>query len=461
MRVDARLCAVLLAACAAARAEGSQPASRTQERSYELFRPSAYSAARPWPIVYVFDPAAQGSRPVALMRDAAERHGYLIAASNRSRNGPWRLAQEAAAEMWSDTHARLAIDERRVYFAGFSGGARVSAQLAQLCGCARGVFLDGAGFSTGSPPSRHAVFEVFAAAGLADFNYGELVELDARLEGLGFRHALRRFEGAHSWAPPAVWEDAFAWSALLEMRDGLRDRDAAFVAGELARTLEAGRAREERGERAYALEEYRAMEAALAGLVDTAALSARIDSLRADPAVRRAVAQEEREIARQRSLEDGILEPIRASSPDASDWVVRRAEAIRETRQQRRQLEAEKPPEDRRVAERVLGGVFVGALESGRRVLDAGETRRAMGFFDVAAEARPDSAAPPLSLARCHAHLGDEKAALRDLKRAVENGLDADHLAAFVASEPKLERLARSEAYRRLLAPARPPEATP
>ncbi len=156
-----------------------------------------------------------------------ERYGYVVAASNNSRNGPWKVSHDAASEMWADTHRRLSLDDRRVYFAGFSGGARVSAGMAQRCGCARAVFLSGAGFSSGAPPSPQDKFAVFAMAGLADYNYGELLQLDADLDRLGHRHFLRRFDGEHTWAPTAVWDDAFAWSTLLEMKDGLRSRDDA------------------------------------------------------------------------------------------------------------------------------------------------------------------------------------------------------------------------------------------
>ncbi len=131
MRAPVWYCVVLAIVCSAARAEAARagrrrPARRgvptdapsppcapprKPEQSYALYVPSSYAAELKWPIVYVFDPGAQGMRPLELMKDAAERHGYLVAASNNSRNGPWQVSQEAAAEMWDDTH-RLALDRR-------------------------------------------------------------------------------------------------------------------------------------------------------------------------------------------------------------------------------------------------------------------------------------------------------------------------------------------------------------
>jgi len=44
-------------------------------QSYALYLPSNYSAAKRWPIVYIFDPGAHGEIPGALMQPAAEQFG--------------------------------------------------------------------------------------------------------------------------------------------------------------------------------------------------------------------------------------------------------------------------------------------------------------------------------------------------------------------------------------------------
>jgi len=145
------------------------------EQSYALYIPKSYSATRLSPIIYAFDPGANGGRPVELMKDSAERYGYIVAGSNNSRNGSWKIEAEAAQAMLKDTEKKLSIDGRRVYFAGFSGGARVAARLAQICKCTAGVILNGAGFQPETSASPETRFAVFAAVGTYDFNYGEMV----------------------------------------------------------------------------------------------------------------------------------------------------------------------------------------------------------------------------------------------------------------------------------------------
>ena len=202
------------------------------EQSYALYLPSNYTAQKRWPIIYVFDPAARGMLPTEIIKDAAEQYGYIVATSNNSQNGPWKPEFEAASAMWQDTHLRLSIDDQRIYNAGFSGGARVASRLAQLCKCAHGVFLNGAGFSLDGAPTKDTNFAVFMTAGLIDFNYSELVRLDGTLTSLGLPHFLHRFDNAHEWAPAAVWPEALAWMSLRAMIDRWMLRDEAFIAAE-------------------------------------------------------------------------------------------------------------------------------------------------------------------------------------------------------------------------------------
>src|SRR5882724_6406562 len=73
------------------------------KQSYALYLPSNFSSARPWPIIYVFDPAARGQVAVETMKPAAEQFGYIVVASNNSRNGRMGDSGHAMTAMWRDT----------------------------------------------------------------------------------------------------------------------------------------------------------------------------------------------------------------------------------------------------------------------------------------------------------------------------------------------------------------------
>src|SRR5436190_11059743 len=95
-------------------------------QSYALYLPSKYSPDRRWPILYAFDPFARGKAAVEVYKLAAEKYGYIVVASNNSKNGPVAEQLAAAQAVWLDTHRRFAIDKDRVYTTGLSGGARVA-----------------------------------------------------------------------------------------------------------------------------------------------------------------------------------------------------------------------------------------------------------------------------------------------------------------------------------------------
>jgi predicted peptidase len=87
-------------------------------QTYALYLPSTYSPERKWNLVLAFHPAARGRLMAEKFQAAAEQYGYIIAASNNSRNGPYAVSQAAAQAMSTDVGQRFNIDPQRVYLAG-------------------------------------------------------------------------------------------------------------------------------------------------------------------------------------------------------------------------------------------------------------------------------------------------------------------------------------------------------
>lgn len=198
-------------------------------QTYALYVPASYAPARKWPVIFCFDPGVRGRVPVERLQAAAEKFGYIVAGSNNSRNGPWTANAAAIQAMVRDVESHLAIDGRRVYTAGLSGGARVAMQVA-LGGLAKGVIACSAGFpsSEGGIPGK-VPFAFFGTAGTEDFNHGELRRLDAELEERKAAHRIVVFPGGHEWASVALLTEAVAWLELQAIRAGTRAKDEAMV----------------------------------------------------------------------------------------------------------------------------------------------------------------------------------------------------------------------------------------
>ncbi len=406
------------------------------EQSYALYIPKSYSASRLSPIIYAFDPGANGSGPVELMKDSAERYGYIVAGSNNSRNGSWKIEAEAAQAMLKDTEKRLSIDGRRVYFGGFSGGARVAARLAQLCKCTAGVILNGAGFQpeTSAPPDTR--FAVFAAVGIYDFNYGEMVQLDDQLERLRYAHLLRRFDGPHQWAPESVMEEALAWLRLQAMKTGREARDDSFVSRQVVMETERARQLEQSGDLYAAWKEYRQAAESIEGLGEGAALRARAVELEKNKAIREGAKREKRDFDEQEQLSRDIYSGLGA----LQDYQDNRQEVRRIVSEKitdlRNHTQNEKREENRRVLRRALAGVLGQAMETGLARLEQKDLPRALDYFERACDADPDSVWALSNVAVVKAMNGDRKGTLEALRHARASTKNPERFAVWLKDEP-------------------------
>lgn len=188
------------------------PSLRDPAQSYAIYLPGGYVTGRRWPILYAFDPRGRGANPVLLFREAAEKHGWIVVGSNNARNGPWKDIYEAVWAVWEDTHARLRIDDARVFAAGFSGGARVATGMARILSIRpAGVIACGAGLAEWLEPSDIAGIPWFGTAGKEDFNLDEMRVLERDLKRLGSPCLLSVFAGGHSWPPAALALEAADW----------------------------------------------------------------------------------------------------------------------------------------------------------------------------------------------------------------------------------------------------------
>ncbi|MBP1634626.1 MAG: hypothetical protein H6Q10_1200 [Acidobacteria bacterium] len=420
-------------------------------QSYALYLPSRYSRERQWPVVYAFDAGARGVLPVERFRDAAEKYGYILAGSNNSRNGPIAVADEALRAMLADTAARFPTDPRRVYFTGFSGGARVAVLAAASLGPrVAGVIGCAAGFPLGTRPSA-AAFAYFGTVGTDDFNFPEMRQLDEALDKAGVRHRIEVFEGPHDWPPPDLCTRAIEWMEIDAIRSRRRPADEGLI-GQLLRDWAEGAAAAEKAGRPYeAWTRYTALAASFAGLRDVAAYERKARELAGSREVRRALAEQAGSIERQLSAQ-ARLSRLSAQAVAGED----KASATLELLQALDILksDAERPASDaaRMAARRVLVSSWSQLNEAVAQDLEGGQLARAAERLSLMARLRPDNARVDYTLARVHARAGRTAAAVDALRRAVGKGF-AD--AAAIEAEPDFAPLRDEEGFRQIVASLR------
>lgn len=402
-------------------------------RSYALFLPAAFDPHKNWPVLVLFDPGARGPVAVEAFRAAAEAYGWILAGSNDSRNGPFRESGLAAAALWADLRVRLPIDMKRVYAAGFSGGARVASAFSRFIGRPiAGIIGCGAGLAEGLGPEALGASAYFGIAGLADFNYGEMKELDRVLDPAGPPHRFHYFEGPHAWPDAASCATAVAWMEIMAMKQGLRpvDREAAvLVTGldlEEARTLEtAGRFYWAAGrlEAAAGLAEGLGLDLpALAGL------DGRIAGIRARKEYGRFLdserARDKKEAEfRQRSVRAlAAIEGPETGGPTAVPKVLQ-ATGIAFLK---KDAKGNGAVEDRALACRLLFGFCYAARTRAGELYELGDLGRCGAYLDLAIaaceEGLPLEKGLLFSRACVAARAGDKRLALRHLTAAVDKG---------------------------------------
>jgi predicted esterase len=273
------------------------PGDPTQ--TYTLYLPSTYQPTRTWPLLLVFDPGGRAARAAEVFRDAAERFGWIVAASENSRNGAWEPTLRAVNAMWPALLGGYAVDERRVYAAGHSGGATVAWMLARQTGQLAGVIVSG----QPNPESREnkgKPFAWFGMAGHVDFNFMEVKKIDQDLAKTAGPHRVEFFDGGHQWPPPDLIARALGWMEIVAMKDGRRPRDQDLARTLLGEDMARARGLEERGLITEAWRSYGVIASSYSGLIDVTEAEHRHQSLEGDDRFKTAQRIEERADRRER-----------------------------------------------------------------------------------------------------------------------------------------------------------------
>ena len=401
-------------------------------RSYALYLPSAYPAARRWPVMFVMDPRGRALVSLELFREAAERYGWVLMSSYHTLSDADSAVEVNDASldaMLLDAQQRLAVDTTRLYLAGFSGTARYAWGAAyNLAGHIAGVIGVG-GALPSSPdvwrPLLQRVAEPFAffgAAGYVDVNHDEMALVDTVLAATALPHRFVPFPGGHQWPPKELAAEALEWMQLQAVKIGRAPRDERWIDSLLAARLAKARALDASGDGTGALREYRSVVADFSGLRDVATAQARHAALERDRGVQRELARRGALAERGRAYSQRLgafVSEARSGPPVVLD----RALATLEVERLKREIADTADAETAKAAERMLSLAFSWtASHEPRRYLEARDWPRAAAMLRVADAIRPGDAQVCYSRARALAQTGETGPALDALACAVDSG---------------------------------------
>jgi pimeloyl-ACP methyl ester carboxylesterase len=181
-------------------------------QTYELYIPPEVVGQPRARILYVFDPGGDGSGLLRFVQPAAREMGWIVAASNNSRNGPYSDIYAAQDALIRDTEARLSLHPHLRYAAGFSGGARAALALAfRYPQRVAGVLAIGAGYpwDTGLEPGNDRLV-VEMQIGEQDSNIENDVPTTAAwLTFYGLQNWIITYDAGHVWPPQPMILEGF------------------------------------------------------------------------------------------------------------------------------------------------------------------------------------------------------------------------------------------------------------
>jgi hypothetical protein len=424
------------------------------DRSYALYLPPAYTPERSWPILYVFDSRGidNGRAMIELFKNGAERFGFIVASSNDSSGiVPMEENFRSLSAMWTDTHARLALDDRRAYGFGFSGMVRfVLTAAIQAPGTLAGVVSASGGYPLGQPPSKEKTpFPFFAMVGEKDFNYYELLDTETKLAAEGIPHRVELFDGSHEWPSGALVTQALGWLELQAMKNGTRPRDPALVETLWNEDLARARSLENAGRLWRSWRVWRAAAADFAGLRDISEAEKKAAGIEASEPFRKRLKEREARDRRDREYLERIPRLFNAVPAEIRPDSLSQFLADLQVPDLKKKEKSE-DLEERLSAERVLYAVYIQTgLYLPRTAMERKQWDRAIFFLQAAAEVNPESSRIHYRLATAWAGKGNRKKALESLNRAAEGGGTGLEE---IETDPALASLRGEEEYKELVA---------
>lgn len=206
--------------------------------SFSLYLPKQFEMTETWPIVFVFDTEGNGKRALSLFAQVAEKHGYILAASNNIHDS-LSISKNViiSNRMFNTIFSILPIKRDRSYTAGFSSGARLASVIPTFIKNIRGVISCGSPIANTELLTSKNPFHFIGIVGDKDFNYPNMLSLEKVLNKFKFPNQLLVFDGGHEWPSMEYLSGALEYLTLASMAKGEALPDSEFVSKTYSRNL--------------------------------------------------------------------------------------------------------------------------------------------------------------------------------------------------------------------------------
>jgi tetratricopeptide (TPR) repeat protein len=247
---------------------------------------------------------------------------------------------------------------------------------------------------------------------------------------------------------------------LHAMKAGKRPRDDGFINAMWQQLLNDARTLEEAKKYNEAYQLYLDLAASFKGVRDVAEIETKVNQLGNSRELKAAIREEQAQIKKQRELESRLYSLIAARNGGASSNQNEEAFDAGNVLSNilsdlRKQSKTSEDSTQRRVARRVLDGLFLGLIEQGISLLQTEKNyAESIKVFKLATEVNPDRAGAFFYLAWAYAANRDKKKSLESLNTAVEKGFSD---AAMIEANKAFDSLRNDPEYQQIMARLRKP----
>jgi len=356
------------------------------------------------------------------------------------RNGPWEPNVKAMRILWQDVAGRLAVDSRRVYAAGFSGGARFSFAMGPILGRSlAGVIACGAGLPEWLKLEQLGQTAFYGIVGLYDFNYKELSALHEQLAAAGKSCHVETFDGPHAWPSSALLGQALTWMEIQAMKSGLRAPDEGWLNQQYTAIEQQAQALEGQGNVPAALSLYRVLSRDFPDRPQTAESAKKVAALEVSPAWRDFRNKERQAADRELDLLNAIIRPYLQIPSALNDaFQLKRLVSALKIESLLADSTKKKAEPAGIAAARVLTDLRIKIYNDAMQRLQQKDYSTSAFYMELAAKVEPDNWRIAYDLACVHLRGGNKKKALQALDEAMARGF-AD--AQFIAQDPDWDPL--------------------
>lgn len=210
----------------------------TLPESFALYLPKKFETARKWPVVFVFDTKGKAKQVLLMYAQAAEKQGYVLAASNSVYDSlPMSENILRSSRMMNTVLTLLPIDSKRIYTSGLSEGAKFASVLPVVIKNIEGVLSIGASLANTDVLSLKNPFHYIGIVSADDYHLMDMKMNENVLNGLRFPNELFVYEEGVAPLPLVYIDKALEVFKLNAMAKGMEEKSPLFIAASFKESI--------------------------------------------------------------------------------------------------------------------------------------------------------------------------------------------------------------------------------